>query len=298
MSTAPEPPPGAPAATQAPGASRPKPPDEVVVVSHSNLFYWWPVWAVAFLMALLTYLDGSYMVTVPPGSETVVDANVTGRHAGKNAQYSNREAIVLGEGKHLPRPTNADSKADPAPIRLHMANNKNFGVIFCITLLLVIVITNVPLRGMWSVVVIITIILLSVIFALADLWEMIFAKINLLDIRMNAGAYVFLGTVLFAIWLITLLFFDRQIYVIFSPRQFKVRTEIGGGEKVMDTIGLKLEKQKGDLFRHYILGLGSGDLIVKTTGAAQEHYDLPNVLFINKKVQQIEDLIATQRETR
>lgn len=298
MSTAPQPPAGTPAAVPPPAAPKPKQPDEVVVVSHSNLFYWWPVWAVAFLMAALTYLDGSFMVTVPPGSETVVDAKVTGLHGGKRLEFEGREAIVLDQSRHLPRPIGADPKAEPAPIRLHMSKSKSYGVIFCITLLLVIVITNVPLRGMWSVVVIITIILLSVIFALADLWEKIFATLGLLDIRINAGGYVFLGLVLFAIWLITLLFFDRQVYVIFSPRQFKVRTEIGGGEKVMDTIGLKLEKQKGDLFRHYILGLGSGDLIVKTTGAAQDHYDLPNVLFINKKVKEIEDLIATQRETR
>lgn len=299
MSTTPQPPPGTPAAVPAPAAApRAKQPDEVVVISHSNLFYWWPVWAVAFLMAGLTYLDGSYMVTVPPKSETVVDATVTGTHAGKVETYSKREAIVLDDGKHLPRASGADPKAEPAPIRLHMTRSKNYGVIFCITLLLVIVITNVPLRGMWSVVVIITIILMSVIFALAEMWEKIFATLGLLDIRINAGGYVFLGVVLFAIWLVTLLFFDKQTYVVFSPRQFKVRTEIGGGEKVMDTIGLKLEKQKGDLFRHYILGLGSGDLIVKTTGASQDHYDLSNVLFINKKVQQIEDLIATQRETR
>src|SRR5262249_8350786 len=28
--------------------------NEVKVISHSTLFYWWPVWAVGFLMALLT----------------------------------------------------------------------------------------------------------------------------------------------------------------------------------------------------------------------------------------------------
>jgi hypothetical protein len=31
-------------------------PQKVVVVSHSPLFYSWPVWAVGFLLALLTYL--------------------------------------------------------------------------------------------------------------------------------------------------------------------------------------------------------------------------------------------------
>src|SRR5262249_27695669 len=154
----------------------------------------------------------------------------------------------------------------------------------------VVVITNVPLRGMWSVVVILTIIMLSVIFALAGWWERIFSALNLLDIRINMGGYLFIGLFLFAIWLITMLAFDRQIYIVFTPGQFKVCTEIGGGEKVYDTIGLTLERQRSDLFRHLILGLGSGDLVVKTSGAQAHHFDLPNVLFISKKVQMIEDL--------
>jgi hypothetical protein len=32
-------------------------------------------------------------------------------------------------------------------------------------------------------------------------------------------------------------------------------------------------------------------LIVKTTGAQAHHFEMPNVLFINRKKQQIEDLI-------
>src|ERR1700722_4785915 len=43
----------------------------VTVVSHSNLFYWWPVWAVGFLMALLTYFDGHVMTTVPLDTKAV-----------------------------------------------------------------------------------------------------------------------------------------------------------------------------------------------------------------------------------
>ena len=30
-------------------------PTEVVIISHSPLFYWWPVWVVGFLMAVLTW---------------------------------------------------------------------------------------------------------------------------------------------------------------------------------------------------------------------------------------------------
>ena len=53
----------------------------------------------------------------------------------------------------------------------------------------------------------------------------------------------------------------------------------------------RMEKQRGDIFRHRILGLGSGDLLVRTSGAQAHQFDLPNVLFINKKVQQIEEML-------
>src|SRR5262245_20059703 len=32
---------------------------EIVVFGHSPLFYWWPVWSLGYVMALLTYLQGS-----------------------------------------------------------------------------------------------------------------------------------------------------------------------------------------------------------------------------------------------
>ena len=79
--------------------------------------------------------------------------------------------------------------------------------------------------------------------------------------------------------------------MMFTPGQFKVSTEIGGGEKVYPSEGMALEKQRSDLFRHWILGLGSGDLVVKTTGAQMHEFDLHNVLFIGKKVKQIEDML-------
>src|SRR5215469_15056572 len=31
---------------------------ELRLYSHSNLYYWWPVWVVGFIMAALTYLQG------------------------------------------------------------------------------------------------------------------------------------------------------------------------------------------------------------------------------------------------
>jgi hypothetical protein len=57
---------------------------------------------------------------------------------------------------------------------------------------------------------------------------------------------------------------------------------------------MSVERQRSDLFRHWILGLGSGDLIVKTSGARNEHFDLHNVLFINRKVRMIEEMMQRQ----
>jgi hypothetical protein len=269
---------------------------EIRIVSHSNLFYWWPVWAIGLLMGLLTLIDNHRMAVVPDGAEARRNWEVV--TAPK--QTDTREGIILPQAKdtkhakQLP-PSDTDEPAQP---KLHMAATGTYGVIFLITLLLVIVITNVPLRGMWSVVIIVSVILLSIILGLAHYegrswWEIIIEKLSLLDIRINAAGYFFVSLILLAIWLVTFLFFDQQVYMVFTPGQLKVRTEIGGGEKAFDTMGMTVEKQRSDLFRHWILGLGSGDLVVNTTGAGVHHFDLPNVLFIGKKVQQIE---AMQRE--
>ena len=169
------------------------------------------------------------------------------------------------------------------------------GQAFTVVLLLVIVITNVPLRGGWSFAIIVFAILIAIILSLTRSWESILENLHLLDIRINLGGYLFISSILFALWLITILVFDRRIYMTFSPGQFKVNSEIGGGEKVYPAEGMALEKQRSDLFRHWILGLGSGDLTVKTTGAQAHSFDLHNVLFIGTKVKQIEEMRKTKR---
>jgi len=286
------------ASPQTPPPATDRGPDEVRVVSHSNLFYWWPVWAVGFVMALVTAFDKTRMVVVPDGTVAGTLRAPRERDAKSGAvelvQVADDKVIDTAAGRHAYLlPEGADKpKRDPI---LHMSRRPTLGVIFCITLLIVIVITNVPLRGMWSLIVIIVIVLLSIIFALAGWWDKIFAALALLDIRINMGGYLLISIGLFAIWLFTLLFFDRQIYAVFQPGQFKICTEIGGGEKVYDTMGMTLERQRSDLFRHMILGLGSGDLIIRTTGAQAHHFDLPNVLWISSKVQQIEDLLRKRK---
>lgn len=280
-----------PAATPADAAPQKR---EITVISHSNLFYWWPVWAVGFVMAAITYIRNEHLVVVP--NNTLHFSKLESREGGEIKVKSGETSVeVVSEREAYVLPKGAESDPSSREMKVRISHNKNLGVIFVVVLLLVIVITNVPLRGLWSVIVILVIIALSIIFALAGWWDNIYRNISALDIRINMGGYLTISVALFIAWCITTFFFDRQVYIVFTPGQFKVCTEIGGGEKVFDARGLKLERQKGDIFRHMILGLGSGDLIVKTTGAASEHFDLPNVLFISRRVQEIEDLIRMQQ---
>ena len=267
---------------------------EIKIVSHSNLFYWWPVWGIGFVMALLTYFDGNRMAVVPAGTEAVRKARVEAeKKPGEKVTYTGRDVLVAPEGKPLP-PPGADLPPDQPYLRV--ATNKSYGVLYAIVLLLCIVITNVPLRGLWSVVVIVMIVLLSVIFALAhygdrSYWEHILDALGSMHIHINALGYLLISLALLVIWLVTFLLFDPQIYMVFTPGQLRVRQEIGGGESAYDTAGMVIQKQRNDLFRHWILGLGSGDLIVNTSGATAHHFDLPNVLFVGYKVRQIEQML-------
>jgi hypothetical protein len=278
--------------TAAPSPPPPNSRSELRIISHSGLFYWWPVWAIGYLMALITVFQGQRLAVVPTGSEvgTVpadvkVDA-VVDETKGRKQELDGRQVVILPK----------DAKKPDNP-KLRVSPSKNPGVIWCVALLLVIAITNIPLRGLWSVVVIIFIVMLALIFALAGIWDTILENLHFLDIRITLGGYILVSTVLLILWLFAFLFFDKQIYIVFSPGQFRVRQEIGEGETAHDTTGMTVQKQRSDLFRHWILGLGSGDLIVRTSGAHPMEFHMHNVLFLGSRLKQIEEMLRTRPVT-
>jgi hypothetical protein len=173
------------------------------------------------------------------------------------------------------------------PPRLHMTRTASLGGVFAAVLLVIIVVSNVPLRGLWSVIIILGIILFVVIANLAGWWPWIVQKINLLDVRINLGGYFFISAVLLIIWAVTVFVFDHRTYVAITAGQVRVCMAIGAGETVYDTTGMTFQKRQDDLFRHWIIGLGSGDLIIHRTNTNQE-IDMPNVLFIGAKIREIE----------
>src|SRR5262249_34306414 len=119
-------------------------PREVLIVAHSMLLYWWPVWAVGFLLAGLTWWDDHRLAVVPAGTQVV-----EGVDGGK-------EALVLPAGAHLPKDPATGKPREPT---LRMARHSAYGVVFVVVVLLVVFITNVPVRGLWSVIVIVTLLM-------------------------------------------------------------------------------------------------------------------------------------------
>jgi hypothetical protein len=292
MSTSPVPP-----LSTSPTAAIPSDQVQIKIVSHSMLFYWWPVWLFGFALGIGTLVEGQMMALVPHGTEAYRGATVHAIKAkDESVDLENRDVLVLPSNMHLQPTAAAQANAPlppPAKPHLRIHPSKNLGVLFVVVLLLVIVITSVPLRGLWSVITILVVVMGSIILALTEMWEKILESVRLLEIHINAGGYLSISLALFLAWLVTVVFFDQQIYMVFTPGQLKVRLEIGGGETAYDTIGMVIQKQRDDLFRHWILGLGSGDLMVRTSGANQHEFHLPNVLFIGRKLQQIENM---QRE--
>jgi hypothetical protein len=283
----------------------PTPPGQrqIRIVSHSSLFYWWPVWAAAFIFGLISYFAGQRMAIVPAGTVVGYVPEQRNAHAEpvlreeKNVNYplDGRFVLIVEKDKVQTKTSSNEEIAQAINPRLHISRSKNLGVLFCTILLLVITITSIPLRGLWSVIVIVFIVFLSIIFALLDWWEPILTALSFLDVRINTGGYFLIALVLFILWFVIFVFFDKQTYMIFTPGQLRVRLEIGEGETAYDTTGMTIQKQRSDLFRHWILGLGSGDLIVRTTGAQAHHFDLPNVLFLGRKVKEIEDMLRSRQ---
>jgi hypothetical protein len=252
-----------------------------MVVQHSMLFYWWPVWAVGFLLALVAYFEGTEMAIVPGGTVAESGRVVQGHDDGPH------DVLIVMKDRQLPR-----DSATKAPIQPHLRTGSQpyLGIIFMTTLLLVIVITNVPLRGLWSVVAIVLILLVVVGISGLGWWQDIVLWFSLLDIHMNAMGYLFVSLVLFTIWAITVFWFDRQVYSVFTPGLMVVRETIGGGEVAYDLRRMTVEHLRDDLFRHWILGLGSGDLVFHPVGPQTREIRLANVLFVSSRLRLINEL--------
>jgi hypothetical protein len=256
-------------------------PTEVVIISHSPLFYWWPVWAVGFLMAALSFWQDQRIAFVPPGTVAERKVEVSG-HQGL------RDILIAPEGQPLPAVSETNELRQPW---MRMAESNNPGIIWALTLCLVIVVTHVQMRGVWSLVVAGFFCFTTILLAVSGLWDPILRAIRIIDIHINAFGYLSISLFLFVIWLLMFLVFDRLHYMIFTRGRLRLRKAIGEGEKVFDMRGMVFQRHRDDIFRHWFLGFGTADLTVFTSGANAQQIEMPNVLGLRRKVALINTML-------
>jgi hypothetical protein len=256
-------------------------PAEVVIISHSPLFYWWPVWAVGFLMAGLSYWQDQRMAFVPPG--TVAERGV--RVEGHDEP---RDVLIAPAGRPLPAASDSDELKQP---RMRMAESNNPGIIWAMTLCVVVAVTHIQLRGVWSLIVLLLLAFVTILFAILGLWDPIFRAIGVLDIHMNAFGFFSISLFLFVMWLLMFLVFDRLKYMIFTRGRLRVRKAIGEGELVFDMRGMTFKRHRDDMIRHWLLGFGTADLTVFTSGANAQQIEMPNVMSVSQKLALINTML-------
>ena len=172
--------------------------------------------------------------------------------------------------------------------------SRNLGVIYTLLFLLLIVITSTNVRGMRAALIIVGLSFVTLLFAYVGWWEEILGFLSRESIYMNRGFYLFSSSALCVIWLVTVFFIDHLSFWRFRPGQ--ITHEYLGGivDKSYDTDNMILMKRQDDLFRHWIVGLGSGDLHMETMGGRGVEENVPNVLFVIGKMSKIQRLIATK----
>jgi len=135
-------------------------------------------------------------------------------------------------------------------------------------------------------------------FAYMGWWDAILGAAKSLAIYMNLGFYVFFSAAVFVLWAASVFFFDRLEYWAFQPGQMIHHNWLGEGEQTFDTRGMSVSKERSDIFRHWILGLGSGDLHIAATGAKAGDFTIKNVLFVSAKLAAIERLVSLKPSDR
>ena len=275
-----------------------KRPGEIKLISRSMLFYWWPVWAVAFVCAIWTFIEDNRLAVLPSGGTMTETAWVEGDTAHPKAFTYTLPDDKVKKLKYEDQPVReaVEQSKDQAnaawPTRV--SRHPALGVFFVFTLVLVIFTTNVPLRGLWSFVVLLLVALVIVIISLIPgAWDRIFDSFKALKIYLNLATYLFIGGAVFVLWAIAFFIFDPRQFVIFSPGQIRVCEHIGDSVEAFSSAGVQLTKQRDDPFRHLLLGFGSSDLIIKFSTGDRREVRIPNVLGLNFSIARVEDMIRT-----
>src|SRR5262249_487461 len=210
-------------------------------------------------------------------------------------QAGPRDVLIAPEGRSLPAAGDPDELSQP---RLRMDKSNGPGVLWAMTLLVVIFVTHIQLRGVWSLVAMLIVAFTSILVALLGWWDPILRFFQIFDIHINAFGYLTISLVLFVLWLVMFVFIDRLHYMVFTRSRVRVRKAIGEGEKIFDMRGMVFQRHRDDLFRHWLLGFGTADLTVFTSGANAQQIEMPNVFGIGRKLSLIHTMLQELEVTK
>jgi hypothetical protein len=168
---------------------------------------------------------------------------------------SHSDLFYAPPDRGLPAHVETGGPVQPEP---RMAAGAGPGAVFATVLPLVVLITNVRVRGVWTLAVLLGALFLSVLSALAGWWDHVLPLAGAADVHINALGYLCISATLFVVWLAVVLFVGRLTYVTFTRGQFRVHLAVGAGETAYEVIGMVLHKRRDDLFRHWVLGFGWG----------------------------------------
>jgi len=169
-----------------------------------------------------------------------------------------------------------------------MLSTPGMSLFFLVVIALVIFFTSVNIRGVWAVVLGVSVITSGLLLSVFDWWPYVLGYLGGLTLYVNTDFYTALGIVLFVPWFVVVFVFDMRRYFHFMPAQITMVNEIGEGEKSFDSMGVVMEKQRDNFVQHMALGFGSGDLIITTSGGQRDIITFPNVLRINKVLDEIQ----------
>jgi hypothetical protein len=260
------------------------------------LFYWWPIWLLGFILATWTWMDNSRLAIVPDKSRLEFHKDDQLGSDADSTVY--RLAVKNPSTKSLENAKKVSETpgSEEQVFKPRISERAWMGPIFCLVLLVTVVITNVPLRGLWSFLVILLLIVVVLVIAMVPRgWESIRDAVFLLHIFINMAGYLFIATAVLILWIVSVFIFDQRTYMTVEPGQIRICEHIGASIRNLDSTGVEFEKQRDDLFRHWLLGFFSGDLIIHLPDKQQIR--LPNVLWISWRLNEVQQLLREKAVT-
>jgi hypothetical protein len=167
------------------------------------------------------------------------------------------------------------------------------GISFVSLVLFVAIFTNVRARGIYSFVLILVVAGVAWGTSYIPGIDRAVSWASLLRIHLNLAFYLTFSFMLMLIWLFAIVFIDHFTWWRFSPGQVIEEHRVGQATgHAYNTEGMVVRRLPDDFFRHRMLGLGTGDFIVKPPH--QEPFEIHNVWKANRKQKLMERMVATR----